>query len=146
MNDDYETQYTPPAARFSAHRPSAIQLPDDPRLATAAVLAYINGDDQMDRAAALEALTARTAALSHTDPDKAITALGEQLPILNALFLVFSAESMATKNFEARAKFVKLALSSQNAYARTQALVIGLRLQSKGNARVTLTDALEDDS
>ena len=62
------------------------------------------------------------------------------------MFLVFTAESVATKNADARGKYVKLALSSQSAYSRTQALVIGLRLQRKGNARVTLTDTVDDDS
>ena len=146
MNDDYETQDTRPVARFSSHRPAAIQLPDDPQLATAAVLAYVNGADGIERAAAIEALTARAALLSDADPRQAITALAEQLPVLNAMFLIFTAESVATKNAEARAKYVKLALSSQNAYARTQALVIGLRLQTKGNARVALSDDRRDDS
>lgn len=143
MNDD-EIQELRQVARFSPHRPTAIHLPDDPRLATAAVLAYINGDDQMDRAAAIEALTNRAALLSDADPQQAIAALAEQLPVLNAMFLLFTAESVATKNADARAKYVKLALSSQSAYARTQTLVIGLRLQNKGNARVTLTDAVDD--
>ena len=145
MSDD-EIQELRQIARFSAHRPAAICLPADPRLATAAVLAYINGDDQMDRAGAIEAFTARVALLSNADPRQAITALADQLPVLNAMFLVFTAESVATKNADARAKYVKLALTSQSAYARTQALVIGLRLQSKGNARVTLTDTLDDGS
>lgn len=140
MNDDYETQDPLPVARFSAHRPAAIRLPDDPRLATAAVLAYINGGDRMDRAAAFEALTLRAAALASADPDEAIKALAGQLPVLNALFLVFSAESIATKNPDARARFVKLALSAQGSYCRTQALVVGLRAQSTGRARVTLVD------
>ena len=143
---DHDEYRAHPMTRLSQHRPAALKLPDDPRMATAAVLAYVNGDDQMDRAAAIETLTLRANALADADPDEAITALAEQLPILNALFLVFSAESVATKNPDARAKFVKLALSSQNAYARTQALVIGLRLQGKGNACVALTDDGGDDS
>ena len=128
------------AARTSQHRPAAIQLPSDARLATAYVLAYVNGRDTMDRAAAMEALTARAALLADAEPDQAIAALAEQLPVLNAMFLVFTAESVAAKNAEARAKYVKLALNSQSAYARTQALVVGLRLQSKGKACVALTD------
>lgn len=143
MNDD-ERQEARPVARFSQHRPAAIQLPDDPKFATAAVLAYVNGADGIERAAAIEALTARAAMLSDADPDEAIAALAEQLPVLNAMFLLFTAESVAAKNPDARAKFVKLALSAQNAYARTQVLVIGLRLQSRGNAHVAL--AAGDDS
>lgn len=138
MNDNYEAQDTRAVARFSSHRPTAIQLPDDPRLATAAVLAFVLGQDGIERAAAIEALTARAALLAEADPDEAIAALAEQLPVLNAMFLVFTAESVATKNSDARAKYVKLALNSQSAYARTQALVIGLRLQSKGRAQVVL--------
>lgn len=75
-----------------------------------------------------------------TETLPAIAALAEQLPVLNAIFLVFTAESVATKNAEARAKFVKLELNSQSAYARTQALAIGLRLHSTDKARVALSD------
>lgn len=129
-----------PVARFSQHRPRPIQLPDDPKLATATVLGYVLGQDGIDRAAAIEALKVRATALTGEDPDEAIQVLAGQLQVLNALFLVFSTEAMSTAVVDARAKYVKMALNAQNAYARTQALVIGLRLQNKGKARVTLTD------
>lgn len=144
MNND-EMPEVRSVARFS-HRPAAMQLPDDPRLATAAVLAFINDADGIERASAIEALTARAARLADADPGEAIAALAEQLPVLNALFLVFSAESAAAKNPDARGKFVKLALNAQNAYARTQALVIGLRGQSDGRAKLTVTDEGGHDS
>lgn len=144
MNTD-ETSESRPITRFSQHRPNPIQLPDDPKLATAAVLGFVLGQDGIDRAAAIEALTARAATLSNAEPDEAIEALAEQLQILNAMFLVFTAEAVAAKSFEARAKYVKIALGAQSAYSRTQALVIGLRLQAKGKAQVKLTDADGDD-
>lgn len=125
-------------ARFSQHRPAPIELPNDPRLASAAVLAYINGDDGMDRAGAIEAMTARAAALAVADSDEALESLAEHLPVLNALFLRFSAEAIATKLPDNRAKFIKIALAAQNSYARTQALLAGLRAQRQGRVRVVV--------
>ena len=145
MNDD-EVQGMRQVARFSAHRPTAIHLPDDPRLATAMVLAHVNGADSIDRAAAIEALTARAEVLADADPQEAIAALAEQLPVLNSLWLKFAAEAITARTPDARAVFLKLALSAQAAYGRTQALVIGLRLQSKGSACVALTNDDGGDS
>lgn len=144
MNDNYETQEALPIARLSSHRPQAIQLPDDPRLATATVLAHVRGADSINRAAAIEALTVRVMALSNVDPQQAIEALAEQLPVLNSLWLLFAAESASAKSSEVRATYLRLALSAQLSYSRTQALVIGLRAQSTGQALVTLTDSQED--
>ena len=127
-------------ARFSQHRPAPIELPSDPRLAAAAVLAYINGDDGIDRAAAIEAMTAKATLLADGDSDAALEGLAEHLPVLNALFLRFSAEAVAAKAPDHRAKLVKIALGAQNAYARTQALIAGLRLQRQGKARVVVED------
>lgn len=136
MTDDEYRHH--PVMRPSAHRPAAIHLPDDPQLATALVLAHVNGQSSIDRAAAIEALTARVAELTDADPESAIGALGEQLPVLNSLWLKFTVECVNAKTSEARAAFLKLALSAQRAYARTQALVIGLRAQGEGRARVVL--------
>lgn len=127
-----------PVTRPSTHRPAPIQLPDDPRLATALVLAHVNGHSSIDSAAALEALTSRVAELTDADPATAIGALGEQLPVLNSLWLKFTVECVNAKTSEARATFLKLALNAQKAYARTQALVIGLRAQALGQARVVI--------
>lgn len=145
MNDD-EYQEARQVARFSQHRPAPIDLPSDPRLASAAVLAYINGEDGIERAAAIEAMTARAASLAIADSDEALKSLAEHLPVLNALFLRFSAEAIATKLPDNRAKLIKIALSAQNSYARTQALIAGLRAQRQGRARVTLNDAEDGDS
>ena len=125
--------------RVSAHRPAAMQLPDDPRLATALVLVHINGSsDHVTRAGALEALTQRAQALSSVDLSDAIEALAEQLPVLNALFLVYSAESASAKNVDAKRTYAKLAMNAQDRYCRTQALVIGLRVQSQGAGQVMI--------
>ena len=146
MNDDYETRAALPVARFSQHRPAPIELSTDSRLASATVLAYINGDDAIERAGAIEAVTARAASLAIADSDEALESLAEHLPVLNALFLRFSAEAIATKTPENRAKLLKIALGAQNSYGRTLALIAGLRAQRQGRARVILTDATGDDS
>lgn len=135
MNDD-EVQGMRQVARLSQHRPAPVQLPADPRLASAAVLAYINGADGIDRAAAIEVMTARATSLAVADSDEALENLADHLPVLNALFLRFSAEAIATKLPDNRAKLMKIALSAQNAYARTQVLLAGLRAQKEGRARV----------
>lgn len=142
MTDDEHRGHS--VARFSQHRPAPIELPSDPRLATATVLAYVQGADTIERAAAIEALTVRVMALSNVDPQQAIEALAEQLPVLNSLWLLFAAESASAKSSEVRATYLRLALSAQNSYSRTQTLVIGLRAQSAGQARVTLTDSQGD--
>lgn len=124
--------------RFSQHRPAPIALPSDPRLASAAVLAYINGDDGVERAGAIEAMTVRAASLAVADSDDALESLAEHLPVLNALFLRFSAEAIATKLPDNRAKLIKIALAAQNSYSRTLALIAGLRAQRQGRATVTV--------
>ena len=127
--------------RVSAHRPAAVQLPDDPRLATALVLAHINGNsDHVTRAGALEALTQRAQALSSVDPSDAIEALADQLPVLNGLYLLFSAECASAKNLDAKRTYAKLAMGAQDRYCRTQALVIGLRVQSQGKGQVVIEE------
>lgn len=131
-----EPQESSSVARFSQHRPAPIALPTDPRRASAAVLAYINGDDGIERAGAIEAMAARAALLAVADSDDALESLAEHLPVLNALFLRFSAEAIATKLPDNRAKFIKIALGAQNSYARTVALIAGLRTQRAGRAIV----------
>ena len=77
---DIEMQDFLPAPRVSPHRPAPIQLPDDPRLATALVLAYVNGADSIDWAPALEALTLRAEALSDVDPPTSYRVAGRATP------------------------------------------------------------------
>ena len=145
MNDD-QYQESRQVSRFSQHRPAPIDLPSDPRLASAAVLAYINGDDGIERAAAIEAMTVRAASLAVADSDEALESLAEHLPVLNALFLRFSAEAIATKLPDNRTKLMKIALSAQTSYTRCQALLAGLRAQRQGRGRVTLDDTEVGDS
>lgn len=120
--------------RASSHRPAPIRLPDEPNLATASVLALINGADRIERASALEALMERAASLSDADPTSALLSLATQLPVLNALFLLFSAEAVTTKTTEARAAFLRLALQAQSAYARSQAIIV--QVQQAAPARM----------
>ncbi len=135
-----------PVARVSQHRPAPFVLPDDPKLATAALTALIRGSDSVECASAIEALTARAAQLADLDPEEAIISLAEQLVPVEALWHRMAAESVAARTPEARAIYARLAISALGAYSRLQTLVIGLRLQSKGKARVVLTDDGGDDS
>ncbi|OYY62014.1 MAG: hypothetical protein B7Y51_09210 [Burkholderiales bacterium 28-67-8] len=101
-------------------------------------MAYINGEDSIERASAIEAMTARASALAGADSDEALESLAEHLPVLNALFLRFSAEAIAAKQADHKAKLVKIALGAQNSYARTLALIAGLRAQREGRANVVV--------
>lgn len=115
-----------------------MELPSDPRSAATAVLAFINGEEGIQRAAAIEAMTARATLLADANSDGALEGLAEHLPVLNALFLRFSAEAISAKLPDHKAKFVKIALSAQSAYGRTQALIAGLRAQREGRATVVV--------
>lgn len=140
MNNE-QTDQALPLIRFSQHRPAPIALPADPRQASAAVLAYINGDDGIERAGAIEAMSSRAAALACADSDEALEALAEHLPILNALFLRFSAEAVASKVPDHKAKLIKIALGAQAAYMRSQGLLAGLRAQRQNRSVIVEVDS-----
>jgi hypothetical protein len=131
----------PNTGRPSAHRPPAISLPSDPAESAALVLRYVqHGTSEFERASAIEAANARLALLRDPDngTDHALDELARHLPILDALFQRYAAESVAAKHPDHRAKFAKLALAFQASHARTVIAVEGLKAQRQGKARVLL--------
>ena len=129
-----------PLRRVSAHRPPPLYLPPDPRDAAAQALAHIRGDDSYNRAAALEAMTGRVVALRDGDSDEALECLASHLPVLEALWLKFGVEAALAKSSEHKAKLLRMSLSAQSSYLRTQIALAGLRQQRAGRATVTVID------
>lgn len=125
------------------HRPAPLQLPDDPRAATALALAVIRGEDTFCRAQAVEGLTARIAKLSDAGSAESLEELTAQLPILNELFLRFSIDAISTGMTVNKSSLVRMALAAQTSYGRTVALIAGLKLQREGNAKVLVQDVEE---
>jgi hypothetical protein len=140
-NEDVKALKATQWDRFpSSRRPLAMTLPDDPTLAAAGVVAYINGKSGVERGAAIEAMRDRAIALTKADLDGQLRGLAEQLPVLHALFLRFSVEAVAASDPDHRSKFMKIALGAQNSYARTQALVAALIAQQQGRGRVAAVE------
>ena len=123
--------------RVSAHRPAPVALPHDPLTAAAAVVAHINGSEVIDRAAAIEGMALRLERLRDAGPDISRYELEAHLPVLNALFLRFSAEAVNAGHSEHRAKLAKIAFSAHAAYARAVALLAGMQ-QANRNPQVVL--------
>ena len=134
-----------PLRRATAHRPPALKLPDDPRDAAAQALAFINGADSYNRAAAIEGLNQRIAVLSDGDSDAALSELAAHLPILQSLFLKYSAEATTASRPEHKNSLLRMALSAQNSYTRTVIAISGLRQQRAGRGRINVIDDDKDD-
>lgn len=129
----------------SRHRPPPLHLPDDPRAAAALALALIRGDDSFNRAEAVEGLTARIAKLSDAGSAASLEELAAHLPILEALFMRFTADAMTTNMTGSKAALIRMALAAQTSYSRTVVLLAGLKLQRDGKALVTV-QGMEGDS
>lgn len=67
-----------------------------------------------------------------------LSALATHLPILEALFMRFCLEANATRLPDNKSKLLRMALASQTSYARTVALIAGLKLQREGRAHVSI--------
>ncbi len=135
--------------RPSAHRPPAISLPSDPAESAALVLRYVqHGTSDFERASAIEAANARLALLRdpNNGTDYALDELARHLPILDALFQRYAAESVAAKQPDHRTKFAKLALAFQASHTRTVIAMEGLKAQRQGKARVLLDNADGSDN
>ena len=134
--------------RASLNRAPPITLPSDPSEASALVLRFIQagGSTAFDRSAALEAAAKRLGRLQDADPDIAFAELGGHAAILDSLFLHWAARAVSAPNNDAATKFAKLALSSQNSYARTLIAMEGLRQQRRGRGRVTIESDHDDDA
>jgi hypothetical protein len=103
------------------------------------VLRYVQtADSAFDRSAAIEAMNQRLALLRDKDSGKVMDELAGHAALLDALFQRWTAEAIAAKAPDHRAKFMKLALASQASYVRTVIGMEGLRAQQQGKARVTL--------
>lgn len=131
------------APRLSPHRAPAISLPADPQASAGLVLHYVQtAEVAYDRSAAIEAMTARTAKL--VDPDASasdiVAELAGHATILDALFQRWATESVRAAHPDHKAKFAKLALTSQASYTRTLIAIEGLKRQIKGQATLTLCD------
>lgn len=115
--------------RRQSHRPIAMTLPSDPAEATATALAVINGDDvgSVDRAAAVEGLTARICNLADSDGKAALNELAHHLPVLHSLFLRLATEAATTTNPDHKAKLLRMSLAAQTNYSRTAALLVTLQ-------------------
>jgi len=139
LSDPENRQLPEPASTLP--RAAAVFLPADPAEARAQALAFVRGDSTFDRAAAFDAMRARVS--TYTDPASAnaVAELAEHLPILEATFLRYLAESMTARNQEHRAQLLRMALAAQRAYAQTLTLVQGLTMQQTGKARVVTHDS-----
>lgn len=122
-------------ARRQGHRPAPMTLPSDPSDATATALSVINGDavGSVDRAAAVEGLTARIAKLADSDGKAALNELAHHLPVLHALFLRMATEATTATNPDHKAKLLRMSLAAQTNYARTAALLVTLRQDSRSS-------------
>lgn len=120
------------ATRRQSHRPNAMVLPSDPAEATATALAVINGEDvgSVDRAAAVEGLTARISGLAGGDGKATLNELAHHLPVLHSLFLRIATEAVTTTNPDHRSKLMRMALAAQTNYSRTAALLVSLQQSS----------------
>ena len=135
----------PKSYLMSTHRPDPLKLPDEPREANALALAFIRGEDTFEAARAIEALNARVAKLADAGSADMLEELAAQLPVLEALFLRFASDTRTVNLPGHKSTLARMALSAQASYARTVALIAGLKMQSEGNARV-LPKSLENDS
>lgn len=121
-----------------SERPRAINLPEDSGTATAAVLGFVKGNEVFLPKAELEALRQRVESLRDPVASNSLDELARQLPVLEALWLRFSAEAVQAVSPDTRAKYLRMALQAQQAYARTFTLLRGLALQQQDKAVVSL--------
>lgn len=131
-----------PYQTVSSHRPEPQELPDDPQEAVAFVLAAIHGKDNFDKAQAVESLNARVVKLANADSSEALMQLAAHLPVLEALYLRFAMEALEARMADHKSKLLRMSLAAQSAYARTVALIAGLKLQSQGKAYVNIENEI----
>jgi hypothetical protein len=99
------------------------------------MVAFINGDDGLGRAVALESASED---LSDPTSPESMEALAAHLPVLQALFYRLSLESLSCRQTVPKVALMKAALQAQNSYARTLALLSGLKLQQRGDGGLTM--------
>lgn len=120
--------------------------PASPDETAAYLLTQVLADPALTLGKALEAQRARVAALRDPTSPQALDELTRQLPLLEALFQRFSYEALKEKRSDRAAGLLRVALSAQQAHARTFALVRGLAQQGKGLGAVLLdSESPRDD-
>jgi hypothetical protein len=106
-----------------------------------AIDSMLTGDGAADtytRAAAVEALNERIAALNDSDRDVALTSSARSPRSCASFFLRLAVEATAATKTEHKAALLRMSPSAQRSYAQAIALLHGLRLQKKGRATVIL--------
>ena len=129
------------ALRAGQRNPPVIQMSRDPREAVAYALAVIRGDsDTIGKSEALAQLAARIEGFIDAGGDGALRELAATLPLMEALMVRYAMEAAQTSDIDRKYRLTKLALQCQASFARTLALIAGLRAQRKGHGRVIVHD------
>ena len=114
---------------------AVIALPSDAGDAAAYVLNFIQtGNSHFDRSLAIKAMQQRVEQLREKTGDHQEAELMAHAITINALFQLFTAESVRAGAPEHKAIFAKLALNCNAAYTRTLIASEGLRQQRQGKA------------
>jgi hypothetical protein len=130
----------------STHRSPPIALPADAGQAAAYVLSFVqSGDLAFDRSAAIEGMNERIDQLQASDADVMERELFAHAQILSALFLRFTAQSVAATGAEHKAVYMKTALACQAAYTKTCVCVEGLRWQQQGRGSIRVNGHAQDE-
>ena len=129
------------ALRAGQRTPPVIQMSRDPREAVAYALAVIRGDsDTIGKREALDQLATRIEGFIDAGGDGALRELAATLPLMEALMVRYAMEAAQTNDIDRKYRLTKLALQCQASFARTMALIAGLRAQRKGQGRVIVHD------
>lgn len=107
-------------------------------LAGAHLLTLLLGQEHLSTAAALAELQQRVERLRDPAAPAALEELTGHLPLLDALFKRYAAESLRARSAEVQSRLLRAALQAQSAHARTVVLLQGLEGQRQGVARVVL--------
>ena len=118
------------------HRKQPLIIPSDPREASSAVLAFIQGNGpSSEKSAAIEAMRCRVTDLLKLDRVAMCEELAAHTSILSALMQRFIAEAITAQTPEVKAKFAKLAIHAQAASLRAMLAIEGIQ-RSKTEPRV----------
>lgn len=130
--------------RAGQRTPPVIQMSADPREAVAYALAVIRGDsDTIGKKAALDQLATRIEGFIDAGGDDALRELAATLPLMEALMVRYAMEAVQISDIDRKYRLTKLALQCQASFARTMALIAGLREQRKGRGRVIVHEGEE---
>lgn len=123
-----------------ARKPSTVS-----EAAGAHLLTLLIGQDHLSPVAALAELQQRVERFRDPAAPAALEELAGHLPILDALFKRYAAESLRARGPEGQARLLRAALQAQTAHARTVVLLEGLKGQRQGLTRVVLEDSASGD-